>query len=93
MNGKLAKAFVTKVSRVVTGYGGGGAISGWSGGSKKPYTSLRGRMGRRSKKGFNASPRPVRVDPGDIVKTPTTLDDTAMTEVKQHFEKPPERLE
>ncbi len=92
-NTKLAPALVSKVKNAVTRYGGGGAISGWSGGGDKLYRSFKGRMGTRVKKGVFASPSPVRVDAKDILINPKTLSETDLTEVKQHFQAPAERQE
>jgi hypothetical protein len=82
-----------KVASAVVSYGGGGAISGWAEASKGSYTSLSGRMGKVVKRGVFAPPAPVRVDAKDVLIEPATMDDTAMTDVKQHFEKPPDRLD
>jgi hypothetical protein len=38
-------------------------------------------------------PEPVRVEAKDVPVEPETLRDTALTEVRQHFERPPERME
>jgi hypothetical protein len=93
VNNKLGAQLVKDVSSAVTGYGGGGAIASWSSAAKGPYTSLSGRMGKVSKKGVFASPDPVRFDAKDVMVDPTTLDHTAVTDVQQHFEQPPERME
>jgi hypothetical protein len=93
INGKLSKDISSKVADAVTGYGGGGAISSWSSGSKSPYSSLAGRMGKTTKKGIFAPPEPVRFEAKDVLVEPATLENAAATEVDQHFEKPPERME
>jgi hypothetical protein len=93
LNTKLPKATVEKVQSVVRSFGGGGAISGWEAGSDSTYRQLRGRMGRRVKRGVMADPSPVRVDAKDVLEEPKTLDDTDLTPVGQHFEAPPRRLE
>jgi hypothetical protein len=82
---------VSAAKRAVTGFGASGAISGWSSASGRAYSSLRGRMGRRVKKGIFATPRQVSLGASDVLKNPTTLDDTMDTEVLQHFEAPPKR--
>ncbi|HRC57144.1 MAG TPA: hypothetical protein PKU97_14520, partial [Kofleriaceae bacterium] len=46
--GDLDPAITAKVASAVTGYGGAGAISGWSAGGKQLFQSLAGRMGRNS---------------------------------------------
>jgi len=93
LNGKLAGAVADKVANAVVGYGGSGAISGWSGANKGTYQGLAGRMGRVIKKGIFAVPEPVRVEAKDVLIEPESLRDTALTEVRQHFERPPERME
>jgi hypothetical protein len=93
VNGKISGAISSKVEKAVTGYGGGGAISSWSGASKSAYTSLSGRMGKTTKKGIFAPPEPVRFDAKDVLIEPDTLDNTAVTGVKQHFEGPQDRME
>jgi len=91
MNGKLNSTVVAKVKKAVVGYGGGGAISGWGGANKKPYSSLQSRMGKRVKRPVFATPLVVRLGATNVIKTPGTLSETALTDVKQHFEEPPAR--
>ena len=93
VNTKLTSSVVSQVESAVTGYGGGGAISDWKGASKSPYSSLEGRMGRHTKTGVFAAPDPVRFDAKDVMIDPATLDDTAVTGVDQHFERPPDRMQ
>ena len=93
VNNKVDAQTVKDVQSAVTAYGGGGAIDSWSGAKKDPYTSLKDNMGTRTKKGIFASPEPVRFDAKDVLVDPPTLDDTALTDVEQHFEQPPDRME
>lgn len=93
LNSKLPSATVDKVAAAVVGFGGGGAIAGWTGPQKGLYQGLAGAMGRSVKRGVFASPEPVRPDSKDVLIEPTTLGDTATTSVRQHFERPPERME
>ena len=93
LNGKISGNVADKVASAVVGYGGSGAISGWTGANKGTYQGLAGRMGRVIKKGIFAPPEPVRVEAKDVLIEPETLRDTALTEVRQHFERPPERME
>jgi len=93
LNGKLPKDVVSKVTKAVVGFGGGGAISGWSGADPGDYKSLRGRMGTRVKGGVATGPEAVRVDAKDVLDEPKTLDDVDMPPVDQHIEAPPGRLE
>lgn len=93
LNSKVASATADKVAAAVVGFGGGGAISGWAAASKGAYSGLAGRMGRSVKKGVFASPDPVRFESKDVLIEPETIDDAATTGVRQHFERPPERME
>ncbi len=93
LNGKVPDSVTTKVGAAVTGFGGGGAISGWTSPSKASYQGLAGRMGKVIKRGVFAAPDPVRFDAKDVLVEPETLDDTALTGVRQHFERPPARME
>ncbi len=93
LNSKVPSATASKVGSAVTGYGGGGAISGWSAPSKGVYQGLAGRMGKVVKRGIFAAPEAVRFDVKDVLIEPATLDETAHTGVRQHFERPPERME
>lgn len=86
-------AVADKVQAAVTGYGGGGAIGSWSGGSENPYRSLAGRMQTRVKRGIFASPNLVRLDDTDVIIMPDTLDQADQPAIEQHFQRPPERQE
>jgi hypothetical protein len=89
----ISNAVASKVEAAVTGYGGGGAIGGWSNGSENPYRSLRGRMQTRVKRGIFASPNVVRLDDTDVIVMPDTLDQAGQPAIEQHFQRPPERQE
>lgn len=93
LNTSVASSIADKVASAVTGYGGGGAISGWASAAKGPYQSLAGRMGKVVKKPVMAPPDAVRVDAKDVLLEPASLDHVAMPEVLQHVARPPERLE
>jgi hypothetical protein len=93
VNGKVPAAVVSKVAAAVTGYGGGGAIAGWAGPNRAAYQALAGTFGRRTKEAVFANPDPVRFDATDVLIEPATLDRAASTGVRQHFERPPERME
>jgi len=86
--GKLPAATVDKVAAAVIGYGGSGAISGWSKASRELYTALAGRMGKVAKVAVLATPEPVRIDAKDALVEPATLKDTALVEVRHHFVRP-----
>ena len=86
--GKLPAATIEKVAAAVIGFGGSGAIAGWSKPSREIYTALAGRMGKTSKLGILANPDPVRIDAKDALIEPTTLKETALVEVRHHFVRP-----
>ena len=50
-------------------------------------------MTKSVKQGIFAAPEPVRFDAKDVLIEPATLGDTAVTDVDQHFERPPDRME
>ncbi len=93
INSKVPQGTVDKVAAAVVGFGGGGAISGWSAPQKGAFQGLNGSMGRAVKHGVFASPDPVRFEAKDVLIEPETIDETATTGVRQHFERPPERME
>lgn len=93
LNNNLPKSVSSKVRAAVVSFGASGAIGGWAAGNMGIYSGLRGRMGTQVKTGIFARPTPARVNVGDILVEPKTLDDTKLTEVDQHFANPPERQE
>jgi hypothetical protein len=93
LNAKLPTTIADKVGAAVVGYGGAGAISSWAGASKVPFQALAGRFGKVVKSGVFANPDPVRFDAKDVLIDPTTLKDTSLTEVRQHFVRPGDRME
>ena len=86
--GKLPAATIEKVAAAVIGFGGSGAIAGWSKPSREIYTALAGRMGRSSKAAVLATPEPVRIDAKDALIEPPTLHDSALVDVRHHFVRP-----
>jgi hypothetical protein len=89
LNGKLPAAVVDKVAAAVVGYGGGGAIGGWTRPAREIYQALAGRLGKSVKQGIMANPDPVRIDAKDVLVEPPTLRDSALIEVRHHFVRPP----
>lgn len=87
--GSQPAATTAKVAAAVQGYGGGGAISGWSKPDKSPYQAFAGRLGKVVKVGILAGPDPVRIDARDVLAEPTTLRDYATVPVRQRFVRPP----
>jgi hypothetical protein len=88
VGGKLPGSVVERVAASVIGYGGGGAIAGWTKPSREIYTSLAGRMGKVVKSGILAGAEPVRIDAKDAIIDPPTLRDTALVDVRHHFVRP-----
>ena len=89
VSGKLPANVVDKVAATVTGYGGGGAITGWAKPAREPYAALAGRLAKVTKVGVFATPEPVRIDSKDVLVEPPTIRDTAMVDVRHHFVRPP----
>jgi hypothetical protein len=94
MNGKLPAAVVEKAAAAVIGYGGAGAIAGWTRPSREVYTSLAARLNRVVKQGMLATPELVRIDARDVLLEPPTIREPALVDLRHHFVRPPgERLE
>ncbi len=91
--GDVDSAVSAKVAQAVTGYGGSGAISGWSAGGKQAFQQLAGHMGRSVKAGVFAAPEAVRFDAKDVLVEPPTLSDTDLTPIRQHFSRPKGRMQ
>jgi hypothetical protein len=87
-SGKLPAGIVDKVASSVIGYGGAGAIAGWTKPSREIYTSFAGRLGKVTKAGILANAEPVRIDAKDALIEPPTLKDTALVDVHHHFVRP-----
>ena len=77
-----------KVAGAVIGFGGGGAITGWTKPAREPFQALASRLARVPKTGVFATPEPVRVDARDVLVDPTTLRDAAAVAVRHHFVRP-----
>ena len=89
LDAKLPQATADKVAAAVIGFGGAGAISGWTKPNREPFTRLAGRLGRVTKQGVLATPEPVRIDGRDVLIDPTTLRDSAFVAVRHHYIRPP----
>lgn len=70
------------------GYGGTGAISGWTKPSHEIYTALAARMGKVVMARVLATADPIRIDAKDALIDPPTLHDTAVVEVRHLFVRP-----
>ncbi len=86
--GKLPEPVADKVAAAVIGFGGGGAIGGWTKPSREIYTELAGRLGHAAKTGVLANPEPVRIDAKDVLVDPPTLRDTSLVDIRHHFVRP-----
>jgi hypothetical protein len=90
----LPSATVEKVAAAVQGFGGGGAIGGWTRPQRDIYTSFAGRLGRSTKTAVFANAEPARIDAKDVLIEPPTIKDYALTGVRHHFVRPPgDRME
>ncbi len=88
INGKLPPGIVERVAAAVVGYGGSGAIAGWSKPSREIYAALAGRLGKMNKAGILANPESIRIDARDALIDPPTLKETAVVDVRHHFVRP-----
>lgn len=88
LNTNLPAGVDAKVAAAVRGYGGGGAISGWSGADRGPYSSLAGSMQQVRKAGVFAAPEVGRINSQEVLVDPTTLKDPAFVAVRHHFMRP-----
>ena len=90
--GKLPPAVVDRVAAAVIGYGGQGAIAGWTRGSRAPFQALAARLIRITKSPVLATPEPVRLDARDVLIDPSTLRETALVGLDHHFVRPTSRM-
>jgi hypothetical protein len=86
---KLPAGTSAKVEAAVVGYGGSGAINGWTKASKDVYQGFAARLGPVKKAGVFANPEPVRIDAKDVLVDPTTIKDPAYVAIRHHFLRPP----
>ncbi|MEO8700219.1 MAG: hypothetical protein ABI867_09250 [Kofleriaceae bacterium] len=86
---KLPQATIDRVAGAVIGYGGGGAIAGWTRPARDIYTALAARLGKSVKTGMLAEPQPVRIDAKDVLVEPPTLRDSALVPIRQHYVRTP----
>jgi len=89
LGAKLPAGVADKVAAAVIGFGGGGAIAGWTKPSREPFVALAARLVRVVKAPAFATPEPVRVDARDVLIDPPTLRDSATVAVRHHFVRPP----
>lgn len=86
---KLPADISSKVEAAVVGYGGAGAINGWTKASKDVYQSFASRLGPVKKAGVFANPEPVRIDAKDVLVDPTSIKEPGIIAVRHHFVRPP----
>ncbi|HTL31485.1 MAG TPA: hypothetical protein VL326_00095 [Kofleriaceae bacterium] len=89
LDSKLPAGTSDKVAAAVVGYGGSGAINGWTKADKSAYQGFASRLGPMKKAGVFANPEPVRIDAKDVLVDPTTLKDTSFVAIRHHFVRPP----
>lgn len=89
VSGSIPDAISDKVAGAVIGYGGSGAIAGWSKPSREPYQAFAARLAPIRKTGVFASPEPVRLDGREALQEPSTLKDTATISVRHLFVRQP----
>jgi hypothetical protein len=89
IGGKLPAGVTEKVAAAVVGYGGSGAITGWTKPSKDVYQKLAGDLAPVRKTGMFATPEPARLDAKDVLVDPTSLKDSAFVAVRHHFVRAP----
>lgn len=88
LNDSVAGSIEGKVAQAVRGYGGGGAINGWSAADRGPYSLLAGQMQPVRKSGIFATPEAARIDANAVLVDPSTLKDTGVVAVRHHFVRP-----
>lgn len=88
ISGKFPASITERVAQSVVGFGGAGAIAGWTKPSRDIYTTLAGRMTRTVKLPVMAAPEPVRIDAKDALIEPATMKDFASVDVRHHFVRP-----
>jgi hypothetical protein len=89
VNNKLPAGTSTKITAAVVGYGGSGAITGWTKADKSIYQGFAGRLGPVKKAGIFASPEPVRIDAKDVLVDPPTIKEPGFVAIRHHFVRPP----
>ena len=85
----LPASVSSKVAAAVVGYGGSGAISGWTRPERGPYQALAGQLAPVRKAGLFAGPEPARLDANSVLVDPPTIKDFAFVSVRQHFVRAP----
>jgi hypothetical protein len=92
--GKLPAATSEKVAAAVIGYGGSGAIGGWTKPSRDAYQALAGRLSPVKKAGMFATPELSRLEAKDVMIDPPSLKEPAYVAVRHHFVRlPNQRME
>ncbi len=91
--GKPPAPIVDKVASAVLGFGGGGAIAGWSKPDRTIYNVFAGRLQRAVKAGVFAVPEPVRIDAKDVLVEPPSLREPGTVDVRRHWVRTPGRMD
>ncbi len=85
VNSALPNNVTDKVAAAVVGYGGGGAISGWSKPSTDPYRSLAARLAPVRKQGVFSPADSAKIDSRDVMSDMASLKDPWYVAVRHHF--------
>jgi hypothetical protein len=93
MSGKLPQAISDKVAAAVVGYGGSGAINGWSKAVRDPYAFFAARLVKVTKSPILANPEAVRLDGKDVLADLPTLRDAGLIAVRHQFVRATNRME
>jgi len=93
VNAKMPTNISNSVGAAVSGYGGSGAISGWTKPSRDPYQSLAVRFAPNRKPGVFANPEPVRLNPNEVLADVPSLKDPAYVAVRHHFMRGPGHMD
>lgn len=88
IKGGVPASVTQKVASTVVGYGGAGAINGWSAPSRDVYAGFASRLSPVRKAGLFAQPEPVRIDAKDVLIDPPTIKESAYVAVRHHFVRP-----
>ncbi|HEX5059218.1 MAG TPA: hypothetical protein VFV99_07650 [Kofleriaceae bacterium] len=92
VNAKMPNNISAAVGAAVSGYGGSGAISGWTKPNRDPYQSLASRFTPNRKGGVFASPDAVRLNPNDVLAAVPSLNEPFFVAVRHHFVRGPARM-
>jgi hypothetical protein len=85
VNSALPNNVTNTVAAAVIGYGGGGAISGWSKPAREPYAALASRLTPVRKQGIFSPADSAKIDSRDVMSDMASLKDPWYVAVRHHF--------